>query len=398
MKSNFLANMSHETRTPLNGVIGMLSLLSDTRLTVEQREYVDVARASSDALMTVVSDVLDVAKIEAGRLELESRDFDLHDLVETSCDMVAATALSKGVELQSFVHEDVPRAVRGDRMRVGQILANLLSNAVKFTAEGEVSVVVEGIGPEGREGLKLSVRDTGVGIAADKLPLLFQKFSQADGSNTRRYGGTGLGLAICRELAQLMRGKIEVESAEGAGSTFTVTLPAPRMAKTEQPSAAEPAAQAEPADERSLRVLAAEDIPTNQLVLKTIMQSFGVEITMVDNGRQAVEAWLSEPYDLVLMDIQMPEMDGVAATRAIRAEEAATGRARTPIIAVSANAMPHHAREYLAAGMDAHVAKPIELAKLHAAIEAALAQSGGAQSLEPQAPAHSAVAPQSAMA
>jgi len=212
------------------------------------------------------------------------------------------------------------------------------------------------------------VADTGVGIPADKLPMLFQKFTQADGSNTRRFGGTGLGLAICRELAQLMKGKIAVESVEGQGSVFTVELLAPRVAE-HGAGAVSPAVE----EDRPLRVLAAEDIPTNQLVLRTIMQGFGVDLEMVDNGRQALEAWQRSTFDIILMDIQMPEMDGVAATRAIREEEAATGRARTPIIAVSANAMPHHAREYLAAGMDAHVAKPIELAKLHAAIERALA-------------------------
>jgi CheY-like chemotaxis protein len=216
--------------------------------------------------------------------------------------------------------------------------------------------------------------DTGAGIAADKQPYLFEKFSQADGSNTRRYGGTGLGLAICRELAQLMRGKIEVESTEGEGSVFTVTIPAPRLEKSSETGVDIDSVDAG-VTQRPLRVLAAEDIPTNQLVLKTIMQSFGVDIDMVENGRLAVEAWFAEPYDLVLMDIQMPEMDGIAATRAIRAAEAEQGRPHTPIIAVSANAMAHQVKDYLAAGMDGHVAKPIELAKLHAAIEAALAKS-----------------------
>jgi CheY-like chemotaxis protein len=250
----------------------------------------------------------------------------------------------------------------------------------------------------GRDGLRFVVADTGIGIPAEKLPMLFQKFTQADGSNTRRFGGTGLGLAICRELALLMKGKIDVDSTEGEGSVFTVDLPVPMIEAsglvTGQPAVIE--------DDRPLRVLAAEDIPTNQLVLRTIMQSFGVDLEMVDNGAQAVEAWKRSAFDIILMDIQMPEMDGVAATRAIRAEEAATGRARTPIIAVSANAMPHHAREYLAAGMDAHVAKPIELAKLHAAIEGALAQTAAAltataQTAAAQGPASPAPADQAAV-
>jgi signal transduction histidine kinase len=373
LKSQFLANMSHEIRTPLNGVLAMAQIIEMGELPPLQRERVEVIRRSGEELLAVLNDVLDISKIEAGKMELEVGEIDAEVLGANVRGAFAPLAEAK--KNLRFTVDVRPEAVglrRGDPVRIGQILNNLVSNAIKFTAEGAVSVVVEGIGAEGRDGLKLSVTDSGVGIAPDKLPLLFQKFSQADGSNTRRYGGTGLGLAICRELAQLMRGKIEVESAEGKGSTFTVTLPAQRLARTEAENAAEPAAAMDDAEERSLRVLAAEDIPTNQLVLKTIMQSFGVEITMVDNGRQAVEAWLAEPYDLVLMDIQMPEMDGIAATRAIRTAEAEMGRPHTPIIAVSANAMTHQVKEYLAAGMDGHVAKPIELSKLHAAIEAAL--------------------------
>jgi signal transduction histidine kinase/ActR/RegA family two-component response regulator len=380
LKSQFLANMSHEIRTPLNGVLAMAQIIEMGELPPLQRERVEVIRRSGEELLAVLNDVLDISKIEAGKMELEVGEIDAEVLGANVHGAFAPLAeAKKNLRFTVDVRPEAGGLRRGDPVRIGQILNNLVSNAIKFTAEGEVAVVVEGIGPDGRDGLKLSVKDSGVGISPDKLPLLFQKFSQADGSNTRRYGGTGLGLAICRELAQLMRGKIEVESAEGKGSTFTVTLPAQRMARTEAMGAAEPAPAMDEAEERSLRVLAAEDIPTNQLVLKTIMQSFGVEITMVDNGRQAVEAWLAEPYDLVLMDIQMPEMDGIAATRAIRAAEAEMGRPRTPIIAVSANAMTHQVKEYLAAGMDGHVAKPIELSKLHAAIEAALSESAGAK-------------------
>ncbi|HEX4198612.1 MAG TPA: ATP-binding protein [Caulobacteraceae bacterium] len=378
LKSQFLANMSHEIRTPLNGVLAMAQIIEMGELSGQQRERVEVIRRSGEELLAVLNDVLDISKIEAGKMELEVGEIDAEVLAANIQAAFAPLAEAKRNLSFNFSVEVRPEAAglrRGDPVRMGQILNNLVSNAIKFTSDGEVGVLVEGIGPDGRDGLKLTVRDTGVGIAAEKLPLLFQKFSQADGSNTRRYGGTGLGLAICRELAQLMRGKIEVESAEGRGSTFIVTVPAPRLARAEAADSAEAAEPFDPAEERALRVLAAEDIPTNQLVLKTIMQSFGVEITMVDNGRQAVEAWMAEPYDLVLMDIQMPEMDGIAATRAIRAAEAETGRPHTPIIAVSANAMTHQVKEYLAAGMDGHVAKPIELSKLHAAIEAALADS-----------------------
>jgi signal transduction histidine kinase/ActR/RegA family two-component response regulator len=380
LKSQFLANMSHEIRTPLNGVLAMAQIIEMGELSAQQRERVDVIRRSGEELLAVLNDVLDISKIEAGNMELEIGEIDAEALGASV--RAAFAPLADAKKNLRFAVEVRPEAAgkrRGDPVRIGQILNNLVSNAIKFTVEGDVGVLVDGIGPDGRDGLRLTVKDTGVGIGADKLPLLFEKFSQADGSNTRRYGGAGLGLAICRELAQLMRGKIEVESAEGTGSTFTVTLPAPRLAGTQEADAAQLDDALDAGDERALRVLAAEDIPTNQLVLKTIMQSFGVEITMVENGRQAVEAWIAEPYDLILMDIQMPEMDGIAATRVIRAAEAETGRQRTPIIAVSANAMTHQVKEYLAAGMDGHVAKPIELSKLHAAIEAALADSAATE-------------------
>jgi signal transduction histidine kinase/ActR/RegA family two-component response regulator len=379
LKSQFLANMSHEIRTPLNGVLAMAQIIALGELTPQQRERVDVIRRSGEDLLTVLNDVLDISKIEAGKMELEIGEVDAEVLggnVEGTFAPLVETKRNLRFKVDVRAEARGPR--RGDPLRIGQILNNLVSNAVKFTSEGHVAVTIDGLGDGGRDGLKLVVADSGPGISADKLPLLFQKFSQADGSNTRRYGGTGLGLAICRELAQLMRGKIEVESTEGEGSIFTVTLPAPRLAASAGVAVAA-AGTGEFDDARPLRVLAAEDIPTNQLVLKTIMQSVGVEITMVDNGRQAVEAWLSAAFDLVLMDIQMPEMDGIAATRAIRAAEAEAGRAPTPIIAVSANAMAHQVKEYLAAGMDAHVAKPIELAKLHAAIEGALAKAANAQ-------------------
>jgi signal transduction histidine kinase/AmiR/NasT family two-component response regulator len=372
LKSQFLANMSHEIRTPLNGVLAMAQIIALGELSPVQRERVGVIRRSGEDLLAVLNDVLDISRIEAGKMEMDVGEVDAEVLatnVRAAFKAVADT--KKRMDFQVAVHPNAGGARRGDPARVGQILNNLVSNALKFTPEGEVLVTIEGMGEDGRDGLRFVVADTGVGIPGEKIPMLFQKFTQADGSNTRRFGGTGLGLAICRELAQLMKGKISVESVEGQGSVFTVELPAPLLAAQGAEGAQAPA----PEEDRPLRVLAAEDIPTNQLVLRTIMQSFGVDLEMVDNGRQAVDAWKRSNFDIILMDIQMPEMDGVAATRAIRAEEAATGRPHTPIIAVSANAMPHHAREYLAAGMDAHVAKPIELAKLHAAIEGALAQT-----------------------
>ncbi|HEX4183811.1 MAG TPA: ATP-binding protein [Caulobacteraceae bacterium] len=369
LKSQFLANMSHEIRTPLNGVLAMAQIIALGELSPVQRERIGVIRRSGEELLAVLNDVLDLSRIEAGKMEMDIGEVDAEALaanVRAAFQPVADT--KKKMDFSIAIHPNAIGPRRGDPARVAQILNNLVSNALKFTPEGEVLVTIEGTGEGGREGLRFVVADTGVGIPKDKLPLLFQKFSQADGSNTRRFGGTGLGLAICRELAQLMKGDIHVESREGEGSVFTVDLPLIAI----EGAGVDGAASAAVDEDRPLRVLAAEDIPTNQLVLRTIMQSFGVDLEMVGNGREAVAAWQRSAFDVILMDIQMPEMDGVSATRAIRAEEAASGRARTPIIAVSANAMPHHTREYLSVGMDGHVAKPIELTKLHAAIEDAL--------------------------
>jgi signal transduction histidine kinase/AmiR/NasT family two-component response regulator len=373
LKSQFLANMSHEIRTPLNGVLAMAQIIALGDLPQIQRDRVEVIRRSGEDLLAVLNDVLDISKIEAGKMEIETGEVDPETLarnVHAMFDPIAAAKknLSFTVDLQP----SAKGARRGDPARIGQILNNLVSNALKFTGEGDVRVTIEGHGERGDDGLRFIVRDTGVGIPAGKLSILFDKFTQADNSNTRRFGGTGLGLALCRELARMMRGDIEVQSVEGEGSTFIVTLPLARVNGVDQTAAA-----AEP-EERPLRVLAAEDIPTNQMVLRTVMESFGVNLTMVDNGRQALEAWKLAEYDIILMDIQMPEMDGVEATEAIRAAEVLTGRARTPIIAVSANAMSHHVKQYRAVGMDGHVAKPIELAKLHAAIHAALASTAAA--------------------
>jgi signal transduction histidine kinase/AmiR/NasT family two-component response regulator len=382
LKSQFLANMSHEIRTPLNGVLAMAQIIALGDLSQIQRERVDVIRRSGEDLLAVLNDVLDISKIEAGKLEIETGEVDAEALVRNVHTMFDAVAAAKknltfGVQMR-------PNAAglrRGDQARIGQILNNLVSNALKFTSDGHVQVVVDGHGERGDAGLRLTVTDTGVGIPAEKLSILFEKFTQADNSNTRRFGGTGLGLALCRELAQMMRGDIDVQSVEGQGSTFTVTLPLSRIA--EAGAAGEAVQTAAEAEDRPLRVLAAEDIPTNQLVLRTVMESFGVDLTMVDNGREAVEAWNTGNFDLILMDIQMPEMDGVEATLAIRAAEEQTGRARTPIIAVSANAMAHHVKRYREVGMDGHVAKPIELAKLHAAMETALAAAAAEQAHEP---------------
>jgi signal transduction histidine kinase/AmiR/NasT family two-component response regulator len=369
-KSQFLANMSHEIRTPLNGVLAMAQVMAIGDLTDQQRERVEVIRSSGEALLTILNDILDVSKIEAGKLELEIVEFDFDSLVRTAVDGFTAVAQSKGVELILEIEPAATGSRLGDPARLRQIVSNLVSNAVKFTQNGSVRVRIEGVGPDGAEGLRLAVSDTGIGIPEEKLPLLFQKFTQLDASTTRRFGGTGLGLSICQELTAKMDGVIWAESRPGEGTTFYVELPLPRAVAMDDKSSA----QTLPEDQgRPLRILAAEDNPTNQVVLSTILDIFGAEVQIVENGRLVVEAWADGDHDLILMDIQMPEMDGIAATREIRKAEADSGRIRTPIIALSANAMAHQVKEYMAAGMDGHVSKPIELDKLHAALEAALA-------------------------
>jgi signal transduction histidine kinase/ActR/RegA family two-component response regulator len=366
LKTQFLANMSHEIRTPLNGVLAMAEVMSMGELAPVQRDRLDVIRQSGGLLLAVLNDVLDLSKIEAGKLALVIDDFELAPTMRSAVESFRAVAQTKGLEFRFEVDPAAEGWWRGDADRLRQIIGNLLSNAVKFTPRGEVSAKVD-VNPQ-TGALRVQVADTGVGIAPEKLPTLFEKFTQADNSATRRFGGTGLGLAICRELTQMMGGSIDVSTREGRGSTFTVELP---LARGEPAEAA--ATEAETAgDDGDLRLLAAEDNPTNRQVLQAVMDSLGIDIDIVPDGQEAVEAWRAGGYDLILMDIQMPVMDGIAAARAIRDEEAAQGRRRTPIVALTANALTHQIEEYLAAGMDGHVAKPIEIAKLYEAISAAL--------------------------
>jgi two-component system, sensor histidine kinase len=401
-KSQFLANMSHEIRTPLNGVLAMAQILARSPLQPTQREQVDVIHQSGETLLALLNDILDVSKIEAGKLELEAVPFEAEQVVAAAVAAFAPVAERKALDLKVLVAPEARGVREGDAARLRQILNNFISNAIKFTSTGSVRVSLWGEGPDGVDGLRVEVRDTGIGIPPEKLPLLFQKFTQLDASTTRRFGGTGLGLAICRELAELMGGEVGVQSEPGRGSSFTARLPLRRVAAP--PAIKASAAEATPAPGRAatadarpspepvdaaleeqpaapVRVLAAEDNPTNQLVLTTVMQIFGVELTLAADGEEAVEAWRAGEFDVVLMDIQMPILDGVAATRRIRSEEAASGRPRTPILALSANALTHQVEAYLAAGMDGHVAKPIELEKLQAALETVLAgdAAGAAQ-------------------
>jgi CheY-like chemotaxis protein len=330
-----------------------------------------VIRSSGQSLLTILNDILDVSKIEAGALVLESVPFDLEQVVRGAAEGFSAVAEGKSVDLWVDMEPGVEGARIGDPARIRQILANLISNALKFTHVGAVAVRVEM--QDGGDGLRLIVTDTGIGMPADKLWLLFQKFTQLDSSTTRRFGGTGLGLSICHELTSMMGGRIWAESVEGRGSSFFVELPLVRVADTGADDALADGVHIE--EERAFRVLAAEDNKTNQLVLSTILEIFGADLTIVDNGRLAVEAAETGTFDVILMDIQMPEMDGITAARTIRRNEALNGGPRVPILAVSANAMAHQVAEYMAAGMDGHVAKPIEINHLQSALERVLSET-----------------------
>jgi len=366
LKTQFLANMSHEIRTPLNGVLAMAEVMSMGDLADVQRERLGIIRQSGSLLLAVLNDVLDLSKIEAGKLTLVKEDFDLAPALNATSETFQVLAQGKGLAFSFEITDEARGWWRGDADRLRQIVGNLLSNAVKFTPQGAVGAKVDINAATGA--LRLVVSDSGVGIAPEKLPALFEKFTQADNSATRRFGGTGLGLAICRELTQMMGGSIDVESREGHGSVFTVELP---LIRGESAGGAEAQAQPDSGD-RNIRLLAAEDNPTNQQVLAAVMESLGIDIDIVGDGKQAVDAWRVGGYDLILMDIQMPVMDGIDAAREIRRVEAAERRKRIPIVALTANALTFQVDEYLAAGMDGHVAKPIEIAKLYEAISAAL--------------------------
>ncbi|HWF78025.1 MAG TPA: ATP-binding protein [Caulobacteraceae bacterium] len=365
-KSQFLANMSHEIRTPLNGVLAMAEVMDRGDLSDVQRERLTVVRQSGEQLLAVLNDVLDLSKIEAGKLELAEQDFDVEKVAQSVRDGFAAIAQDKGLEFTVEVAPEAAGVWRGDADRLRQIFANLVSNAVKFTNEGRVTARFE---TADAGGLRLSVTDSGIGIAQGKILTLFEKFTQADTSTTRQYGGTGLGLAICRELAQLMGGQVSVMSQEGVGSTFIVELPFRRGDAAPGEVVAEPSIDVQ---QRSVRVLAAEDNLVNQKVLKAIVEPMDVELVIVGDGRAAVEAWRGGGFDVILMDIQMPVMDGIAAAKAIRDAERIEKLPRTPILALTANALVHQVEEYLAAGMDGHVAKPIEITKLYDAMSRVL--------------------------
>lgn len=370
-KSAFLANMSHEIRTPLNGVLGMAQALEAGDLSPEQRDRVRLIRNSGSALLAVLNDVLDFSKISAGKLGITPEAFELRSFLDQTCGVFQSIAAGKDLSLEWSAEAGADGWWFGDEARIRQVLSNLVSNALKFTATGAVRVRV------GRtsDGLRFEVQDTGIGVAPEDVERLFDEFSQADESTTRRFGGTGLGLSISRELVRLMGGEITVVSTPGSGSTFSFSLPLNVVAAPPQPETAHEETCTQAETERPLRILAAEDNHINQLVLSSLIHPLGAHLQMVANGREALEAFQTAIFDVVLMDVQMPEMNGVEAARAIRALEKEAGRRPTPIITLSANVMAHQLEEYRQAGMSLHVAKPVEVQKLYAALERALADA-----------------------
>jgi signal transduction histidine kinase/DNA-binding NarL/FixJ family response regulator len=363
-KSDFLTMISHEIRTPLNGVLGMGQAMALSPLSRLQRQRLGVISESGSALLAIVDDLLDLSRIEAGGLEIVRAECDVVALVEGVHAAYSAEAASRGLAFVLDLDPTASGVYEADAGRLRQILGNLVSNALKFTHEGEILVR---LGRTDR-GIRFEVSDTGIGIAPDRIAALFETFVQADSSATRRYGGVGLGLAICRRLAQAMGGDIGACSLPGRGSAFTVDLP---MARSQ--ACASPAHLGTTATGRPLRVLAAEDNPVNRMVLKALLAQIDIDPAFVENGLEAIEAWEAADWDIILMDVQMPQMDGPTATRRIRAREAELRRAPTPIIAVTANAMIHQVAGYRDAGMTEVIAKPINVETLFAALLSAVA-------------------------
>ncbi len=367
-KSTFLNMVTHELRTPMNGVLGMARALQRTALTSRQRDYVETIVRSGDGLIAILNDVLDHAKIEAGRMDLEVAPFDLAGLGRQSVMLWNETAKAKGLALTCTAHDDLPDLLMGDETRVRQILLNLLSNALKFTEAGHVALALRPApSPDGEGGVEIRVEDTGPGMTPEQVSRLFRPFSQAEVSTARKFGGTGLGLAICRKLAAMMGGEIEVESTPGKGTAFRVWLPLPQA----QGRVDAPADVAE-LELPPLRVLVVDDNPINQAVARALLEAAGTVVFTAGNGAEALERLRVEPYDVVLMDLHMPVMDGIEAVGRIRAGDA--GPTSIPVIALTADGVPGEETRLKALGFDALQPKPIQPAELFAAIDRALAE------------------------
>jgi PAS domain S-box-containing protein len=374
-KSTFLANVSHEIRTPLNGVISLARALSRQPMAERQREMVDIIVHSGETLERILNDLLDIAKIEASRMELEIAPFDLRSEIQICTDLMRLKADGKGVGFEVEFAPGTDGHFLGDALRLRQVVANLTSNAIKFTDRGTVRVLVEVQAPlplGADRLLTVTVEDTGIGLAPDVLPRLFERFVQGDDTVTRRFGGTGLGLAICRNLITLMGGEIDAEPRPQGGSRFFFTIP---LRQAELPAATSPVARTEPQSplaERALRILLVEDHPVNRRVVELLMEPLQVTLDQAENGVEGLELFRQGQFDLVLMDMQMPVMDGLSATLEIRAWEAREGRRPTPIVMMTANASSDHRRQALAVGADGFITKPVTPESLYGGLEAAL--------------------------
>jgi len=360
--------MSHELRTPMSGILGMLQLALEEDLTPVLRGYLETTINSARSLIQIINDILDMSKIEASKLTIEDKPFSPHRCISESVDIITPEVRRKGLEIVISVSEEVPETLVGDHARLRQVLINLIGNAVKFTEEGKVVVHITAgkTNSGGKREFTFTVTDTGIGIPDDKKNLLFQPFSQVDASYSRKFGGTGLGLALCREIVELMRGTISFESKEGMGSSFTFTIPLGKAEAVNVPTAVDPLASesipCDPKKEKQHRLLLAEDDPTIRTILELMFKRSNYTLDVAEDGQEAVEMWERAEYDLVLMDIQMPQLNGFEATRSIREKEQRRG-GHTPIVAMTAHAQKEDELRCISAGMDAYISKPIDFKK-----------------------------------